>query len=86
MNNERALHGGGASLHDPGAPQFDAAALTAALSLDAKPGLSGAARKITATYAIPYDSLMARRRRAILAESLAVRPGEQSPLKEELPA
>ena len=68
MNNERALPGGGASFDDPGAPQFDAAALTAALSLDAKRGLGGAAPKITATYAIPYDSLMARRRRAILAE------------------
>ena len=85
MNNERALPGGGASLDDPGAPQFDAAALTAALSLDAKRGLGGAAPKITATYAIPYDSLMARRRRA-WPNSLAVRPGEQSPWKEELPA
>jgi hypothetical protein len=52
---------------DPSGPQFDAAALTAALSLDAKPVLSGVARKVAATYAIPYDSLMARRRRAKLA-------------------
>jgi hypothetical protein len=42
----------------------DPAALTAALSLDAKPVPSGVARKVAATYAIPYDSLMARRRRA----------------------
>jgi hypothetical protein len=49
---------------DPGAPQFDAAALTAALNLGAKPVSSGAARKVAATYAIPHDSLMARRRRA----------------------
>lgn len=49
---------------EPSAPQFDAAALTAALSLDAKPALGGVARKVAATYAIPYDSLMARRHRA----------------------
>jgi hypothetical protein len=53
---------------DPSAPQLDAAALTAALSLEVKPVLSGVARKVAATYAIPYDSLMARRRRAALAE------------------
>lgn len=49
---------------DPRAPHFDAAALTAALSLDVKAVLSGVARKVSATCAIPYDSLMARRRRA----------------------
>ena len=54
---------------DSGAPQFDADALTAALHLEAKPVSSDVARKVEATYAIPYDSLMARRRRAILAES-----------------
>ena len=53
---------------DPGAPQFDAAALTDALSLNAKPVSTGVARKVAGTYAIPYDSLMARRRRAISAE------------------
>jgi hypothetical protein len=52
----------------PSAPRFDAAALATALSLDAKPVLSGVARKVAATYALPYDSLMARRRRATFAE------------------
>jgi hypothetical protein len=50
---------------DAGAPQFDAVALTDALRLSAKPVSADVARKIAATYAIPYDSLMARRRRAI---------------------
>jgi len=53
---------------DPGAPQFEAAALSDALLLSAKAVSSGVARKVEATYAIPYDSLMARRRRAIAAE------------------
>jgi hypothetical protein len=45
-------------------PREDPAALTAAPSLDAKPVLSGVTRKVAATDDIPYDSLMARRRRA----------------------
>jgi len=49
---------------DPGAPQFDTIALTNALSLNAKPVATDVARKVAGTYAIPYDSLMARRRRA----------------------
>ena len=54
--------------HDnPNAPQFDAAALAAALRLEPKPLPSGVARKVTATYAIPYDILVARIRRRIRA-------------------
>jgi hypothetical protein len=54
------------SQDDPQVPHIDASALTAALDLAAKPGSGCAARKIAATNAIPipYDSLMARRRRA----------------------
>jgi hypothetical protein len=45
------------------APQYDAAALTAALCLNSKPVLSELARKVTGNYAIPYDVLLARFRR-----------------------
>jgi hypothetical protein len=47
----------------PGAPQYDAAPLTAALFLDSKPVSSELARKITGNYAMPYDVLLARLRR-----------------------
>jgi hypothetical protein len=49
----------------PNEPLFDAAALTTALSLDAKPVSASLARKVTCTFVLPYDSLMARRRRAL---------------------
>jgi hypothetical protein len=49
---------------NPNAPQFDAAALTAALRLAAKPVSSGVARKVAGTYAIPYDIVIARMRRS----------------------
>ena len=50
--------------HDnPNAPQFDAAALTTALCLGAKPLPNGIARKVGASYAIPYDIVMVRLRR-----------------------
>ena len=54
--------------NDPAAPQFDAAALTTVLSLEPKPVSNSAVRRVAATHAIPYDSLMARRRRAISEE------------------
>ena len=55
----------------PNEPLFDAAALTAALRLTAKPVSSSVARKVTGTYAIPYDILIVRigrRSRAISGE------------------
>jgi hypothetical protein len=39
-------------------PRYDAVALTEALRLDSKPALNGVARRVVATYAIPYDILI----------------------------
>ncbi len=51
------------SRESPLAPHYDADDLTAALRLGIKPSLDGVARKIVATYAIPYDLFVARARR-----------------------
>jgi hypothetical protein len=51
------------SRESPIASRYDAAALTEALRLNSAPALNGAARRVVATYVIPYDILMRSIRR-----------------------